>query len=390
MFWLCIGICVYAYAGYPLLLGLLARFWPRPRAYPQRLPFVTLLIAAYDEETAIGAKIENSLALDYPRDRLQILIAADGSTDRTVAIAQSYAARGVELSYRPPRNGKMAAIARALPLVGGEVIVLSDANNTYESAALGALVAPFADTRVGATTGAKAIVRGDGSLGDAEGLYWRYEAFIKRQETRIGCCAGVSGEILAIRRELFEVPPEHIVTEDTYMALRLIRRGYRVVYTPQARSWERVSPSAQDEIARRARIFAGRYQTLAHAPRLLPGQPLAAWSVVSHQFARTLIGPAMLGALAANIAAVLRPARSGRAALRRLAAPYNWLALAMQASFYGLAWLSSRAELRGLPGRLLYIPTFLVNSNVAGLIGLRRFLMGRQSTRWQRVARRVD
>jgi hypothetical protein len=175
------------------------------------------------------------------------------------------------------------------------------------------------------------------------------------------------------------------------MALRLIRRGYRVVYAPQARSWERVSPSARGEIARRARIFAGRYQTLAHAPRLLPlDRPLAAWSVISHQFARTLIGPAMLGALAANLAAVIWPARRGRAALRRMAAPYSWIGLAIQLVFYLLAWAGGRAERHGRLGQLIYLPTFLVNSNIAGLMGLCRFAMKRQTTRWQRVARRVD
>jgi len=391
VFWVCVAAIAYTYAGYPAILALAARLAPRRRDVQAASPSVTLVIAAYNEEAVIAEKLENTLALVYPRDRLQILVAADGSDDRTAEIVHGYADRGVELSYEGPRRGKSAAINRAISRAGGEVVVFSDANNLYEPGAVRELVTPFADPTVGAVTGAKMIVRGDGALGDSEGLYWRYESFVKAQETRLGCCTGVSGEVLAIRRDLFEPPPAGVINEDTYMALRLIRRGYRVVYAPKARSYERVSLSAREEKARRARIFAGRYQQLALAHRVVPlHRPLVFWQVASHQFMRTLLGVAMAGAAATNALAVLRPARQTSHRWRELAPPVSWLLLAAQAGFYSLAWIGSRTRRGGTVGRLLYLPTFLVNSNLAGVVGLYRFVRRRQTPIWERAERRRE
>lgn len=380
LFWACVGFIVYTYAGYPALLALLAKLRPRPLRQDSHTPAITLLIAAYNEEACLAAKLENSLALDYPAERLQILVAADGSSDGTTAIAGQFAGRGVELSYRPERQGKMAAINRAMRLARGDIVVFSDANNLYDAHALRELARPFADPTVGAVSGAKSIIAGDGALGDSEGLYWRYESFIKKQETQLGTCTGVSGEILAIRRNLFSAPPANIINDDFYIALHLIRQGYRVIYAPAARSFERVSPSAGDEITRRTRIIRGRYQAIALARTLLPWrQPLVVWQVVSHKFARPLIPLAMVGALLANGLALLRSSGGWRLAPA---------ALLLQFLFYGLAWLGNHTQIQGKPGKLLYIPTFLVNSNLAAGRGLLQALAGREGVLWQRVERR--
>ncbi len=382
LFWACIGFVVYTYAGYPALLALLAKLRPRPLRQSSHTPAITLLIAAYNEEACLAAKLENSLALDYPAERLQILVAADGSSDGTTAIAGQFAGRGVELSYRPERQGKMAAINRAMRLARGDIVVFSDANNLYDAHALRELARPFADPTVGAVSGAKSIIAGDGALGDSEGLYWRYESFIKKQETRLGTCTGVSGEILAIRRNLFSPPPANIINDDFYIALHLIKQGYRVIYAPAARSFERVSPSAGDEITRRTRIIRGRYQAMGLARALLPWrQPLVVWQVVSHKFARPLIPLAMVGALLANGLALFRGGS------RRRLAPAALL-LAGQFLFYGLAWLGNHTQIRGKPGKLLYIPAFLVNSNLAAGRGLLQALAGSEGVLWQRVERR--
>lgn len=390
LFWLSVGSVVYTYAGYPALLAAFARLRRRPAGSAPITPPVTLLITAYNEEDVIAQKLENSLALDYPRDRLQIIVAADGSSDRTVEIVQGFAGRGVELSFSPPRRGKMAAINRAIPYARGEVLVFSDANNLYAPDTLRALVQHFADPAVGAVSGAKVILQGDGALGDSEGLYGRYEAFIKRQETRLSSCIGAVGECMALRRELFEAPPDTIINDDFYLAMRIIQRGYRVVFEPRARSYERISLSARDEVARRARIVAGRYQALMFAPRLLPlRQPLVVWQAASHKFLRPLVPFALILALLANIGAVIWPGRGGHGALWRLAPPYGRLMLALQGVFYLLAWLGGRLERTSAAAKLLYLPTFLVNSNAAAVIGLYRFLTRRQTTTWQRVARRA-
>jgi biofilm PGA synthesis N-glycosyltransferase PgaC len=384
LLWFCLALIAYVYAGYPLLVSLLARTRPRPQPQPQpSLPSVTLLIAAYNEEKTIADKIEHSLALDYPHDRVQILVAADGSDDRTADIVRRYADHGVELSHIPTRQGKIAAINRALLLARGDIVVFSDANNIYASDALREIVAPFANPMVGAVTGTKSIVRGDGLLGESEGLYWEYESFIKEQETRLGCCTGFSGEILAIRRALFEPAPTSVINDDFYIAMRIVKQGYRVVYAPAARSFERVSMTAREEAQRRARINAGWFQSMAMGSWLLPMErPIVVWQVVSHKYLRPLVPLAMIGALLTNLLIVLRGSS------RRLVPPLDAIILGLQVIFYVLAWLGGHVTRTSLPGKLLYVPTFLVNSNLAALIGLYRFVTRRQTTLWQRAQRR--
>lgn len=382
IFGLAVGMILYTYIGYPALLAVIARLWPRPVQTAVHSPTVTLLIAAYNEEETIAQKIENSLALDYPPERLQILVAADGSTDCTAQIVAAYADRdvgppSVGLSYEPARRGKMAAINRAMPRATGEIVVFSDANNFYQADALRELVRPFADARVGAASGAKVITKGDGVLGESEGLYWRYESFIKEKETAVHSAVGVAGEMLAMRRHLFEPPPDDIINDDFYLAVRLLHDGYRVVYVPTARSTERISPTAQDEMARRTRIVAGRYQAIWRGRELLPWKrPLLVWQIVSHKFLRPLVPLAMMAALFANLVLVFR------------ARPLARLLLVGQMGFYGTAVLGSYFHPGGKLGKLLYLPTYLVNSNLAALLGLGRFLAGKQTTRWQRVPRR--
>ncbi len=389
LFWLCAGSIVYTYVGYPLLLTLIARVRSTPPTVAAELPSITLLIAAYNEEAVLTQKLDNVLSLDYPRDLLQVIVMADGSSDSTPTIVEQYAAYGIELSYLLPRRGKMAAINRAMPQAQGEIVVFSDANNLYEANALRELVAPFADPAVGAVSGAKVIMENDGALGDTEGLYWRYESFIKEWETRLGSCAGVAGEIFALRRVLFVPPPERIINDDFYLAMRLIRRGFRVVYAPRALSYERVSPSVQDEVVRRSRIVAGRYQAIALWHHLLPlDRPMVVWQIVSHKFLRPLVPIAMIGALLSNVLAVLWPSEATSFPLLHLAPPYNWLLLGLQLLFYAVAWLGGHVAQRGLLGKLLFVPTYLVYNNFAALVGLYRFVKGRQTPLWERVPRR--
>lgn len=389
LLWLSVAGVVYTYAGYPLLLTLLT-YLRRPyqvRSFEQKadLPEITLLIAAYNEQDVIASKLENSLAQDYPAGKLHILVAADGSQDRTVEIVGGFASQGVGLSYQSERLGKLAAIDRAMEQARGEIVVFSDANNLYNREALLYLAAPFADPSVGVVVGSKTIQRGDGALGESEGLYWKYESYIKIQETRLGCCTAAAGEILAVRRNLFEPAPKHIINDDFFITMRLIGKGYRVVYTPQARSTERISLTAQDEIARRSRIIAGRYQAIGLSGRLLPWRrPLIVWQIISHKFLRPLVPFAMLGALLANIILVVAGWPAGSAEWRNI---YNLL-LAGQVIFYLLAWLGGKFQRDTTLGRLLYLPAFLMNSNLAALLGLYRYLTHQQSALWKRVERR--
>lgn len=389
LFWLSLISIIYAYAGYPCLLWLLSRLRrERMPPAPAACPSTTLIIAAYNEEAVIAEKLENSLALDYPRDQLQIVVAADGSDDQTPAIVQSFASRGVELSYEPQRRGKMSALNRAVAVARGDIVVFSDANNLYARDTLRELVVPFADPSVGAVSGAKHIVSGDGALGDAEGLYWRYESFIKSAEARLGTCTGVAGEILAVRRPLFEPAPASVICDDFHTAMRIARRGFRIAYAPRALSWERVSISLRDERERRAKIVAGRFQSMAIAHRLLSlRRPILIWQVVSHKFLRPLVPLAMLAALAANVSLVIHPPRECQATLLNLAPPFGMIVLSAQAAFYLIALAGAVTEGKNKLLRILFIPTFLVSSNAAALAGLFRFALKRQSVTWNRVAR---
>jgi poly-beta-1,6-N-acetyl-D-glucosamine synthase len=391
LFWSSVVFILYTYIGYPLMLPLLARFRPEKLKFPAIEPSVTLLIAAYNEEAVIAKKLENSLALVYPRSKLQILVAADGSDDHTAEIVKSYAAQGIELNHNSLRRGKMAAINRALSQARHEIVLFSDANNMYDPQVVREIVAPFSDPKVGAVSGAKIVLAGESALGQPEGLYWKYESFIKKHESRLGSIMGVSGEILAVRRSYLEPCPENIINDDFYIALRLIQQGYQVVYAPTARSFEPVSLTAKDEITRRARISAGIIQLQAMGREALPNnQPLRLWQFWSHKLGRTLIPIGMIGAFLGNLIAVVSPRRGVKRSLWNLAFPFNWMIFIVQIVFYGLALAGNYREPKTKLGKILYLPTFLVNSNLAALIGLFRFLTRRQSVLWKRVARRED
>lgn len=388
-FWSAVGLVGYTYAGYPLLIAALARL-RRPRPVDrEHTPNLTLVIAAYNEEAVIATKLEQSLALDYPADRLQIIVAADGSDDRTVEIASGFAGRGVVVLHRPQRAGKLAAITRAVAAATGDVVVFSDANNRYEPDALREMAAPFADPRVGAVSGRKVVVDDD-ALGYSEGLYWRYESMIKRWETRFGSTVGVNGEIIAVRRHLFATAPAGIINDDTWLARLVLRGGHRIAYAERAVSVERVSADAAAEQARRSRMVAGQLQVLLRARTELPWRrPVITWQLISHKLLRPLVPLWMAVALGASIAALAAPGSGhGIGAVLTLAAPWNYAAAAAQAAFYLLALAGGRVS--GVLGKVAYLPRFLWDSNVAAVRGMARLISGRQTVLWERVARREE
>ncbi len=393
LFWISIIGIAYTYFGYPLLIALLAKIRAPLPLKRTSAPPVTLLIAAYNEELVIESKIRNSLSLEYPPGKLQILVVTDGSADQTPEIVKKFGKEGVELLHNPERRGKMAAINRAMPHARGEIIVFSDANNYYQPDTLINLTAPFGDDKVGAVSGSKVIDRGDGNLGASEGLYWKYESFIKKQESRLGSCTSVAGEIFALRKELYIPPPNNIINDDFYIGMQAIRQGYRLVYVPEARSFERVSPSARDEIIRRTRINAGRYQAISLASQVLPRSPLLVWQIISHKFMRPLVPFFMIAAALFNLLLIVFPF-SAKGIFARgfyLSPPLAQIVLLLQALFYMLAWIGGRLanqkETSRL-ARLLYLPSFLTNSNFAALKGFFQFLRGKQSHIWERAQRR--
>jgi cellulose synthase/poly-beta-1,6-N-acetylglucosamine synthase-like glycosyltransferase len=281
----------------------------------------------------------------------------------------------------------MSAINRAIPLVRGDIIVFSDANNMYDSDALKKLVAPFSDPTVGATTGAKLIIQDGGDLSEAEGIYWKYESWIKINQTKLDTCASSVGEMLAVRRDAYLPPPNHIINDDYYIVIDLIRRGMRVWYVPEARSLEYISSTKQDEITRRTRISTGHYQAMFMAMQLLPfKRPWAVWHIVSHKFCRALLPFGFIGAFLSNLLLVLLWS-GGQLSLFHLSRPYAQIFLAGQLAFYVLAIVGNFVKLPGLPGRLIYLCAYLVNSNYALLRGFWGYITRKQTSVWQRVRR---
>jgi poly-beta-1,6-N-acetyl-D-glucosamine synthase len=373
-----IALIVYTFAGYPALLALLAKLRPqrvqRDHAYA---PSVSLIIAAYNEEQVIEEKLRNSHALDYPADLLQLIIAADGSDDRTAEIAQRDSR--VEVLYRPERRGKMAAINRAVAAARGDILVFSDANNLYTPETLRELVAPFADPAVGVVTGRKAIDDGHGRpLDRAEGLYWRYESKIKGWESQLGSVTGVAGEILAVRRAAFRPPAEGTVNDDFVLAMQAAIDGWRVIYSPEAVSLEPASATLGDEVTRRSRIVAGRYQALLRLlPAMLRRRPLLAWQVVSHKGLRPVVPFAMLTTLLSNLLLVRNSRWAGMLAL-------------LQIMFYGAALVGWSNERAGRHHRLFYLPYYFCRVNGAAIKGFGAFARRRNHALWTKARRRDD
>ena len=370
-----VAVVVYTFAGYPALAWLLSIVRRKPlRLDRSFVPRVSLVVLAYNEEAVIRNKLENTLSLDYPSDRLEIIVVADGSEDGTAERAGTQP--DVHVLYEPERRGKLAAMNRAAAVAGGEILVFSDANNHYATDALRELVAPFADRSVGVVTGRKAIDDGTGrALDRAEGLYWRYESKLKEWESAAGSVTAVAGEILAFRREAFTEPPTGTMNEDFVQAMLAALAGWRIVYAPRALSLEAASATIGDEATRRTRLVTGRWQALcALFPRLLVRRPGLAWRVASHKGLRPLIPWALAAAVAGN------------AALAPGAVWARWFGVA-QLSFYaaaGAGWLCERV---GRRSRLLYLPYYFCRMNVATLRGFGDFVSRRHEAVWARVER---
>jgi cellulose synthase/poly-beta-1,6-N-acetylglucosamine synthase-like glycosyltransferase len=298
VFWLCAGLLVYAQLGYPLLLAALARM-KRPRAAPApatELPTVSLIIPAHDEGAVIARKVHDALQLDYPRDRLRVVVASDGSADETVREARRAGADDVlELA----RGGKIRAQDQAVARSQAEIVAFSDANSAWEPAALRTLVAAFADPAVGYACGQVTFVNDSGT--NQEGLYWRYEMALRTYESRLHSVTGGNGAIYATRRVAYlEVDP--IMGHDLSFPFNMVKRGWRAVYVPQARATEKMVPSIEGEFARKRRMMSHAWPIVLKGGLLSPRgyPPLYALMIASHRVLRYAAPFLHLGALAAS------------------------------------------------------------------------------------------
>jgi biofilm PGA synthesis N-glycosyltransferase PgaC len=381
LFWLSTLLVLYAYAGYPLAVWGLARWRGRRPAKAPITPSVTVVITAHNEARVIRDKIENTLALDYPADRLEILVGSDGSTDGTDEIVAEYAARGVRLHRQLARGGKAALLAALVPQASGEIVVLSDARQRYAPDAVRELAANFADVTVGCVSGVLELEGATGGVGAAMGFYRAYEQAIRDGEGRLHSTPGATGAIYAIRRELFIPPHPDTILDDLAIPLAIVAQGKRAVYEPRAVAVDRAPTSAGEEFACKVRTLAGNYQALWRArSHLLPWRSPMAWSLFSHKLLRLVVPYLLLICLAAN--AALAKAHLVYAGLMGGQLLFYMIALLGAVGSYGGRRDPTRSG--GWGPRGLGLPYTFVVLNIAAVAGLLRTLRGGQSVLWHR------
>ncbi len=374
IFWTSVGVILYVYAGYPLILSALALRAKPTGSDENYLPSVSLLIAAYNEEKVLREKLENSLALDYPSDRLEIVVASDGSTDATNAVVEAYADRGVILHKIVPRGGKTRALNTVVPKTRGEILVLSDANTMYRPNALRKLVRHFADPAVGAVSGDVRLVDAAESHAHSEGLYYRYERWLQGLESKVGSIIGADGGMYAVVRSHFRPPPDGIVLDDFVISMTVARLGFRVLYEPEAIAIEQGTLSGREEFYRKVRIIAGGIQALKlrlGIPSLR--QPVLVLGYLSHKLLRWLVPCLLLLTLLSSAAL------AGES--------FYVLAFSAQLLFYGTALIYGFNIFGCRKLRLSGIPYYFSLVNGAALVGIWKGLTGTQRVTWQRTTR---
>jgi biofilm PGA synthesis N-glycosyltransferase PgaC len=288
LFWLCFAVVSYAYFGYAILLWLHVRLHGRPILQRPLTPSVSIIIAAHNEEANLPPKLENLRLLDYPQDRLQVVIASDGSTDRTATILRE--AAHIFPVILPESNGKAHALNEAVKNATGEILVFLDTRQLIEPDAISELVSCFADSTVGAVSGELLLeTSSKAPAQDGLGIYWKIEKAMRKLESASGSVVGVTGAIYAIRRELYtEIPPGTIL-DDVFVPMHVARMGKRVVFQPLAIARDRLFSEKGKEFSRKVRTLTGNYQLLRLAPWLLsPANPLL-FRFVSHKLLRLLV-----------------------------------------------------------------------------------------------------
>lgn len=374
VFWTSVFLIFYTYAGYSMLIIALSRFFNNRVARKEGYtPKVTFLITAYNEEKNIAQKLENTLSLDYPKDRLEILVASDGSTDGTDEIVKGYAAKGVRLLRVEGRVGKTGTQNRAVEAATGEVIIFSDATTTYETGNIRNIVRNYADPEVGAVSGRYEYFNPTGAaIGTGNILFWKYENLIKSSQTRIKTISGCCGCIYSVRKKAYEPLPPDIIS-DLCEPLKILEKGYRIVFEPEAVAYEETTEKAGEEFKMRIRVISRGMRGLFYMKRLFNPLrfPFVAFQLFSHKVLRWMIPFFMIGILASN--------------LFLLESPFYRVTMALQAVFYGmalLAWLGEKADIRL---RVFSIPLYFSTVNIASLVSLYKTLKGFKAVTWETV-----
>jgi cellulose synthase/poly-beta-1,6-N-acetylglucosamine synthase-like glycosyltransferase len=373
-------IIIYVYLGYPSLLRFARTTRSRrttPREGGDARPVVSLVIPAYNEWPVIRQKLENSLAVAYPADRLEIIVASDGSDDGTNEIVEEFASRRIVLRAFAPRAGKISVLNRTIPDARGEVVALCDANVMFHADALERLVDHFADPDVGAVTGDVRIASADAPFGDGEGLYYKYERFIQSQESALGSTVTVDGGMYAIRKQLFRPLPVDTILDDFVIGMNVALAGYRVIYDPAAVATENATMDVRQEFRRKVRIVAGGFRELLRGHGIPgPWRPQLFWSYVSHKLLRWLVPWCLLAILASSAILAWRQGPHSVAAALVFA----------QLAFYACALIGTTRPNAHWPA-MIGVPFYFCMVNAAAGLGLLRGLSGAERVMWKKAQR---
>jgi len=370
--WFMAFILIYIYIGYPILCFLIARLNGKPVSKDEELePCVTLIISAYNEEASIAIKIRNSLKLDYPGDKLEIIVVSDGSTDATANIVKSFAYKSVRVLDYKENRGKTAVQNDAAREAWGEILVFSDANSIYEKNAIRKLVRNFKDPKVGCVCGELTYINPNDASSRGEGLYWRYEKFMKKQESLLGNAVGANGSIYAVRKELY-IPLKEDIISDFIEPLEIAARGYRVVYEDEALCYEYASPSYSMEFHRKVRIVARSFRGFLSILHMLNPFKFGfiSISLISHKLLRWFAGLFLVILFFVNVVLAIN-----------LQGIYTVM-LYMQILFYLLAVVGLITRSRLKP---LFVPAYFCMVNFASLLGILKLLFGEKFISWQPV-----
>ncbi len=385
-FWIAIFIVFYTFFGYGILLFVLVKlkriFFPKKReqySY-EELPSCTLIVAAYNEADFIEEKIKNTLLLNYPEGRLELIFVTDGSSDATPELVARYPQITL-LHSADERRGKISAVHRAVLQVKTELMVFTDANTFLNPDALILLCRHYADQKVGAVAGEKRVMIEESADATAgEGFYWKYESKLKAWDSELYSVVGAAGELFSVRNDLYEPVPSNSVLDDFMISMRIAEQGYVIVYEPEAYAQETSSANVTEELKRKVRIAAGGMQSIIWLKALLnPFKfPVLSFQYISHRVLRWTITPfLMILALLLNIVIVTAWA--------------SWLYQALlvaQVLFYGAAWLGKILEDKKVRVKLLFVPYYFCMMNYAVFAGLIRYFKGNQSVIWEKAVRK--
>jgi cellulose synthase/poly-beta-1,6-N-acetylglucosamine synthase-like glycosyltransferase len=342
-------------------------------------PSVSFIVAAFNEEDCIEEKITNSISQQYPADRIEYLFITDGSSDRTMDIIRKYPS--IKLLHQPERKGKSAAINRAVAFASNDILIFSDANTVLNKEATLNITRHYREARVGGVAGEKKVVAGENGdeVGEGEGLYWKYESYLKQLDSDFYSVVGAAGELFSLRKELFEAVPDKVILDDFIISMRVAQKGFRIVYEPGAYAMELPSFSMEDEQKRKVRIAAGGFQAMVMLSSLFRfwQQPKISFLYLSHRVLRWTLSPiCLILAFISNLVLVLI---SG-----------HWIYLLVfiaQLLFYGMAILASVSPAAARSFKPMKLAYYFVFMNVSVVQGFFRFLRGRQSSVWEKAKR---